>query len=68
MFKQKGWKLIDAEKAYKDPIFAALPNTLPAGESVIWSLAKESKKFDDILRYPAADSRYEKDRIDKLGL
>lgn len=68
MFKQKGWKLIDAEKAYKDPIFAALPDTLPAGESIIWSLAKESKKFDDILRYPAEDSRYEKDRMDKLGL
>ncbi len=68
MFKQKGWKLIDAEKAFRDPIFAALPNTLPAGESIIWSLAKESKKFDDVLRYPAEDSRYEKERMDKLGL
>lgn len=68
MFKQKGWKLIDAEQAFKDPVFSALPDTLPAGESIIWSLAKESKKFDDILRYPAEDSRYEKDRMDKLGL
>lgn len=68
MFRQKGWKLIDAEKAFKDPIFSILPNTLPAGESIIWSLAKESKKFDDVLRYPAEDSRYEKERMDKLGL
>lgn len=67
MFEQKGWKLIGSEKAYQAPIFAALPDTLPAGESIIWSLAKESKKFDGILRYPAKDSRYEKDRIFKLG-
>lgn len=68
MFKKKGWKLVDAEKAYKDQIFAAMPNVVPAGESIIWSLAKESKRFNDSLRYPAEDSRYEKERMDQLGL
>ena len=68
MFKQKGWKLIDAEDAFKDPIFSASPNILPAGESIVWAVAKESGKFEDVLRYPAEDGEYEKEKMDKLGL
>lgn len=68
MFKQKGWKLIDADKAFKDPLFKANPRNIPAGESIIWALAKESKRFEDILRFPAEDERYEKEKMDKLGL
>ena len=68
MFEQKGWKLIDAAKAFKDPIFNLSANTVPAGESIIWALAKESGKFNDLLRYPAEDVRYEDERMDKLGL
>jgi hypothetical protein len=68
MFKKKGWKLIDAADAFKDPVFSAAPNILPAGESIVWALAKESGKFNDILRYPGEDSDYEKEKMDKLGL
>jgi hypothetical protein len=68
MFKDKGWNIIDAEEAFKDPIFQSQPTNIPAGESLIWALAKESGKFEDILRFPAEDSRYEKDKMDKLGL
>ena len=68
MFKSKGWKLIDAENAFNDPVFSAAPNILPAGESIIWALAKETGKFRDILRYPGEDSEYEKPKMDKLGL
>jgi hypothetical protein len=68
MFKEKGWKLVDAEEAYKDEVFKKQPSNIPAGESLIWALVKESGKFDDMLRYPAEDSRYEKDAMDKLGL
>ena len=68
MFAEKGWKVIDADKAFKDPIFKTYPSNVPAGESIIWALAKESGKFDDILRYPAEDERYEKARMDELGL
>lgn len=66
MFKSKGWKVISSDEAYKDPIFKRTPNH--AGESLIWSLAKDSGEFEDRLRYPAEDSRYEKERMDKLGL
>jgi len=68
MFKSKGWKLIDAREAFKDPVFQAEPKIVPAGESIIWALAKETGKFDDLLRYPGEDSQYEKAKMDKLGL
>jgi hypothetical protein len=68
MFKSKGWKLIDGESAFNDPVFSAAPNILPAGESIIWALTKETGKFRDILRYPGEDSEYEKPKMDKLGL
>jgi hypothetical protein len=68
MFRDKGWKVIDAEEAYTDDIFKTVPTIIPAGESLLWALAKASGKFDQSLRYPAEDSRYEKDAMDKLGL
>jgi peptidoglycan/xylan/chitin deacetylase (PgdA/CDA1 family) len=67
-FKSEGWKVIDAMEAYEDPIYKSSPKVVPAGESLIWSLAKESGKFEDQLRYPAEDSRYEKEEMDRLGL
>lgn len=68
MFQSKGWKLIDAEDAFRDSVFSAAPKIMPAGESIIWALAKETGKFNDILRYPGEDSDYEKPKMDKLGL
>jgi hypothetical protein len=68
MFERKGWQLIGAPDAYTDPVFAAAPGILPAGESILWAIAKESKKFERYLRYPGEDSEYEKPKMDKLGL
>lgn len=68
MFKDKNWKLINAEEAFTDKIFGALPNVAPAGESLIWALAKETGKFDKELRYPGEDGFYEKPKMDALGL
>lgn len=68
MFVRKGWSLVNAEEAYHDPVFSLEPQTLPAGEGLIWALAKESGKFDKLLRYPAEDGEYEKPRMDALGL
>jgi hypothetical protein len=68
MFKRKGWRLIDAEDAYKDSVFYAMPKIAPAGESLIWALAKETGRFDKLLRYPAEDGEYEKPAMDALGL
>lgn len=68
MFERKGWVLISAEEAFKDPIFKLHPKTLPAGESLIWAAAKETGRFDNELRYPGEDGEYEKAEMDKRGL
>jgi peptidoglycan/xylan/chitin deacetylase (PgdA/CDA1 family) len=68
MFKDKGWKVINAVDAFNDPVFSKNPKTVPAGESLIWALAKETGKFEDKLRYPGEDEEYEKGKMDKLGL
>jgi peptidoglycan-N-acetylglucosamine deacetylase len=68
MFRSKGWDVIDAEEAFMDPVFSRQPNTVPAGESLLWALAKETRKFDGRLRYPGEDDVYEKPALDRLGL
>lgn len=67
-FKNKGWEVINADEAFKDSIFNNEPNTIPAGESLVWALAKQSGKYENVLRYPAEDSQYEKEAMDGLGL
>lgn len=67
-FKEEGWEIKDADKAYKDQIFKTIPAPEFAGESLIYSMAKQSGKYDQSLRYPAEDSRYEKEKMTKLGL
>lgn len=67
-FKTAGWEIVDAPSAYKDEVYSRQPMRVPAGESLIWSLAKASGNYEDLLRYPAEDSRYEKPAMDSLGL
>jgi len=68
MFQNNGWKLISAEDAFGDFTYTKEPKNVPAGEGLIWTLAKETGRFDDILRYPAEDGDYEKAEMDRLGL
>jgi peptidoglycan/xylan/chitin deacetylase (PgdA/CDA1 family) len=68
MFKSKGWRPIDAEEAFTDSVFASKPRVLPAGESIVWSLAKEKGTIAKSLRYPAEDGEFENARMNKLGL
>ena len=67
MYKSKGWDVMSARDAYDDPIFSAQPKTIPAGESLIWSLAKETGKYEP-LRYPGEDAKYEEPEMNKRGL
>jgi len=67
-FKANGWEVVDADKAYQDAIYKEVPSMIPAGESLIWALAKQSGRFDKVLRYPGEDGAYEKPKMDKLGL
>ena len=66
MFKDKGWNVIDAKEAFEDPIFNHVPKF--AGESLIYAMAKDLGNFELKLRKPGEDSRYEKEKMDKLGL
>lgn len=67
-FKDNEWDVLDADKAYLDTIYNNQPANIPAGESLIWALAKQSGKYENILRYPGEDGQYEKPKMDKLGL
>jgi peptidoglycan/xylan/chitin deacetylase (PgdA/CDA1 family) len=68
MYAKRGWRIIDAETAFQDPLFASEPDILPAGESILWAMAKQSGRFADLLRYPAEDEVYERRRMDELRL
>jgi hypothetical protein len=63
-----GWKWIDASDAFRDPVFKRESQIVPAGESLVWALAKESGRFETRLRYPGEDGEYEKPKMDALGL
>jgi len=68
MFRAKGWGIVGADEAFQDPLFTMQPDTVPAGESLIWALAKQTGKFESRLRYPGEDDVYEKPILDRLGL
>jgi peptidoglycan-N-acetylglucosamine deacetylase len=67
-FHQEGWETINAEDALSDEVYQKVPDIVPAGESLIWGLAKESGKYDALLRYPGEDSSYEEEKLNSLGL
>lgn len=68
MLKSKGWQPIDAEDAFTDPVFLAKPNVVPAGESIVWALAKENGALAKDSHYPAEEGTAVSAQMDKLGL
>lgn len=66
MFRENDWEIIPPDEAFKDPIYDSVLQF--PGESLIYALAKENEKYKNTLRYPAEDSRYEKELMDELGL
>ena len=68
MFSDRGWRLIDAKTAFASPVFAMEPDVVPAGQSLVWSLAKADDRFEKLLRYPGEDGDYEASKMDAAGL
>ena len=68
MFRERGWRLIDATSAFASKELALEPPTLPAGQSLLWAMAKADERFDAVLRYPGEDGAYEEPKMDALGL
>jgi len=62
----KGWRVIPARSAFADSLYDSPPDTLPAGESVIWAQARAAGIPG--LRYPAEDAVYEAPRLREAGL
>jgi peptidoglycan-N-acetylglucosamine deacetylase len=58
MYRERGWKIVTPSAAFADPVYRRDPKTVPAGESLVWSLAKEKGVPD--LRYPAENDTYER--------
>jgi len=67
-FRAAGWRLIDASAAFSDPVFRSQPDLAPAGQSLVWQLAKAKGGFDQRLRYLGEDGDYEKPAMDERGL
>lgn len=67
-FRAEGWDVTGADEAFADRVFQSRPDTAPAGESLLWALAKETGNFESRLRYPGEDDVYEKPLLDRLGL
>jgi peptidoglycan-N-acetylglucosamine deacetylase len=68
MLQAEGFSVVPAEEAFRDPVFSVRPDVLPAGESLLWAMARATGRFDDVLRYPGEDSSYEREAMDALGL
>lgn len=66
-YERRGWKLIDAAQAYRDPVFDEQPTLLPAGDSLVLALAVQRGKAK-LPRYPPEDGVYEAPEMDRLGL
>jgi peptidoglycan/xylan/chitin deacetylase (PgdA/CDA1 family) len=64
--ERDGFRIIAPEQAFADPIFAQQPATIPAGESLVWSLAHEDARLRDGLRYPGEDDTYEAEALSRL--
>jgi hypothetical protein len=68
MFRDRGWEWVSPDEAYDDEVFAAAPDIVPDGESLIWALAKGTGRHERELRYPGEDGVYEEAEMDRLGL
>jgi peptidoglycan/xylan/chitin deacetylase (PgdA/CDA1 family) len=65
-FRNKGWHFVAARTAFDDALYRMQPDTLPAGESIVWALAKQ--RGVEGLRYPAEDAAYEKPLLQRQGI
>jgi hypothetical protein len=44
-FEKVGWEWINANQAFDDPVFLREPQTLPAGESLVWRPRADNSKI-----------------------
>ncbi|MEO8019934.1 MAG: polysaccharide deacetylase family protein [Pseudomonadota bacterium] len=66
-YKRQGWRLVDAEHAYTDPVFNEQPHVLPAGNSLVLALATQAGKIKRTDRRSEGE-KYEAPNMDHLKL
>lgn len=67
-FRERGWRLVDVETAYQDPLYREAPTSLPAGQSLLWAMANTRDREKAALRFPGEGERYLAPLMDGLGL
>lgn len=67
-FDRAGWAFADADEAFTDNVYKLEPKVLPAGQSLLWMLAKETGRYKGQLDYPGESEAKEKPILDRLGL
>lgn len=63
-FKDNGWEIVDAEEAFKDPIFEQQLTTFPTSGVLTWTLVRQYGLIDSISK----DTTNEEEQMDALGL
>jgi len=63
-----GFTWIDASTAFADPLFKTNPDVVPAGESLLYAIAKQKGKLPKDAPYPMEDGDQLKGPMDQLGL
>jgi hypothetical protein len=48
----EGWTIIGDDEVFSEAVFNRHPDTTPAGENPLWTLTKESGRFENRLRHP----------------
>lgn len=61
--KKDNFIMVNTPEAYEDSIYNVYPSIVPAGESIVWAIAKESGRYENVLRYPGEDSPYEEAKL-----
>jgi peptidoglycan/xylan/chitin deacetylase (PgdA/CDA1 family) len=64
--EREGFRVIAPEQAFADPVFSLQPETIPAGESLVWALAHRDALLRVGLRYPGEDDKYEAEALSRL--
>lgn len=64
--QRKGFRIVSPEAAYADAVYARNPSFVPAGESLIWALARSDARLAAGFRYPGADEQYETKALGRL--
>jgi len=65
-FRSAGWQWVGAREAFRHALYSHEADTLPAGESLIWALARQTGHYEERLRHQGEQDKLEESLISKL--